>query len=280
MYSAKKIYQSALRQGNTGWPVKIVLPEVEDCLDRGGLGAAETALLARLAEDYDESTPEDEKLRRPWFGRCVYEAGNDVCDDQFVTLTWHDDDDDDDNSSDNSSGAGKTERRQQQHRNAKRAVLHMVAFTEKICERRTRVYGTRGEIEADSSVICVHDFASVQTRTYRPPVPEGGHGGGDEGLARQFLRAVDAVKNDGCSVREAQETHIGCSLEEVIRSHAMVFAAEQARCGECVVDWPQWWHANVEGKLSRKAELGAGTGWGGGGEGQVVTNNVSAASVS
>ncbi len=76
-----------------------------------------------------------------------------------------------------------------------------------------------------------------------------GHGGGDDGLARQFILAVDAVKNRGVSVKEAQRLHVGCSLEEVIRSHAMVFAAEQARLRKRVLDFPEWWTENVESSL-------------------------------
>jgi hypothetical protein len=61
--------------------------------------------------------------------------------------------------------------------------------------------------------------------------------------------AVDAVKNHGMSVEEAQRVHVGCSLEEIIRSHAMVFAAEQARLGKKVLDFPEWWNREVESSL-------------------------------
>ena len=57
------------------------------------------------------------------------------------------------------------------------------------------------------------------------------------------------MKNHGISVEEAQKVHVGCSLEEVIRSHAMVFAAEQARLGRKVLDFPAWWSENVEKSL-------------------------------
>jgi hypothetical protein len=53
--------------------------------------------------------------------------------------------------------------------------------------------------------------------------------------------AIDAVKNHGMSVTEAQNVHIGCTLEEVIRSHAFVFAAEQARKANQVIQWEHWW---------------------------------------
>jgi hypothetical protein len=80
-------------------------------------------------------------------------------------------------------------------------------------------------------------------------VAYGGHEGGDEGLMRGFVLAVDAVKNHGMSVVEAQKTHIGGSIEDVIRSHALVFAAEEARIGKKVLNWKQWWEDVVEAKL-------------------------------
>ena len=238
MYSAKKIYHQPLCAGCTGWPVKVVVPEIEQCLDKGGPKAAQDILLQRLAEDYDEKTPENVVAGRPWFGRCVFEAANDVCDDQFVTITWDDDDD-----------ATEADGRPL-HRNTKRASFHMVAFTEKICQRRSRFYGTKGELEADGQTIRVFDFATGEARVFHPPIPGGGHGGGDDGLVRQFLLAIDAVKNHGISVRDAQREYMGCTLDEIFRSHAMVFAAEDARRTRLVVDWSHWWHAEVEMKIN------------------------------
>ena len=244
MYSAKKIYHQPLCGGSTEWPVKIVVPEIERCLETGGLKAAEDMLLQRLAEDYDEKTPKQVVAGRPWFGRCVYEAGNDVCDDQFVTITW-----DDDNEA-TAAGQESGVHGRRPHRNTKRASFHMVAFTEKICQRRSRFYGTKGELEADDQTIRVFDFATGNARLFHPPVPGGGHGGGDDGLVRQFLLAINAVKHQGSSVRDAQREYMGCTLDEVLRSHAMVFAAEDARRTRQVVDWSRWWHAEVETKIN------------------------------
>lgn len=233
MFSAKKIYgERHLRNGNAKWPVKIVNPEIEDCLSVMGLDAAEKMLMKDLSEDWTSETPDEEVRRRPWFGRCVWEADNDVCDDQCVTITWEDD-----------AASGSL---------AKTAQFHMVAFTEKICERRGRIYGTEGEIEYDSATIKVHDFATDSTETFYPELRGGGHGGGDDGLATQFVQAVGAVKDGRMGVEEAQKRFIGCTLEEVIQSHAMVFAAEEARKKRTVVDWPSWWQKNVEEQLQQK----------------------------
>ena len=239
LYSAKKIYDKThLANGNRGWPVNIVEPEIEDLIKGPGRHAARLKLMERLAEDYDSQTTQKEIERRPWFGRCVYECDNDVCDDQVVTIEW---DDDplllDGNQSMESRIKG---------RGAKIATFHMVAPTEKQCQRRGRVYGTKGEIEYDSATIRVYDFATKEANIHCPPQPGGGHGGGDAGLARQFVNAIAAVKAGEMTVAEAQKVHVGCTLEEVIRSHAMVFAAEEARRERKVVNWLEWWNTNVE----------------------------------
>lgn len=246
MYSAKKIYyERHLAKGNTGWPVDIVDPEIEQCLAGPGDKAqaesvAKAKLMQRLAENYSAETRQSEIEKRPWFGRCVYESDNDVCDDQMVTITWDED----------PLPLDRVAETPLRNRGAKTAAFHMVAFTEKQCERRGRIYGTKGEIEYDSKIIKTHNFITGQTESHHPDQPGGGHGGGDDGLAQQYVRAIDAVNNRGMSVEQAQRLYIGCSLDEVIRSHAMVFAAEEARRERKVVVWTDWWAANVEGKDS------------------------------
>lgn len=239
IYSAKKIYQDDhLSKGNAGWPVHIVDPEIEDCLAQEGPGAAEAKLRERLAEDYGSSTRQEEIDRRPWFGRCVYECDNDVCDDQVVTMTWEDDPLPE-------STPDESPRQRLKGRGAKTATLHMIAFTEAQCERRGRIYGSRGEISYNSKEIRVYDFATKEAQTHHPHQAGGGHGGGDHGLARSYVKAVDAVKNEGMEVDEAQSLHMGCTLEDIIRSHAMVFAAEEARRERKVIVWNAWWERNI-----------------------------------
>ncbi|PSN72094.1 NAD(P)-binding protein [Corynespora cassiicola Philippines] len=238
-YSAKKIYlERHLRNGNTDWPVKIVNPEIEEVYKTVGKEAAEKQLLEDLGQDYSADTPTSKVEARPWFGRCVWEADNDVCDDQCVTITWDDD-----------PLPGDDGRPELQGRGAKTAQFHMVAFTEAICQRRGRIYGTGGEIEYDSETIKVHDFATGRTTVHRPHLAGGGHGGGDEGLARQFVMAVEAVDSQGMKAAEAQRKFLGCDLDEAFRSHAMVFAAEDARTQRQVVDWKRWWSEQVEHEL-------------------------------
>ncbi|KAL9028386.1 MAG: hypothetical protein Q9196_003252 [Gyalolechia fulgens] len=239
IYSAKKIYEEKfLKCGNAGWPVHIVDPEIEELVESKGTQWAIERLRSRLAEDYDNRTPKEEMERRPWFGRCVYESDNDVCDDQIVTMTW------DDDPLPRTQHLSTGERLK--GRGAKTAVFHMVAQTEKQCERRGRVYGSKGEMEYDSTTIRVHDFATSKAEVHYPHQPGGSHGGGDDGLTRHFVNAIEAVEQEATPIKEAQIRHIGCTLEDVIRSHAMVFAAEEARREKMVVDWAGWWQKNVD----------------------------------
>lgn len=60
---------------------------------------------------------------------------------------------------------------------------------------------------------------------------EGGyHGGGDTGLARTFVSSVAAQDQDVMGVRP----------EEVLDSHLLVFAAEQARKESRVIDFAEF----------------------------------------
>ena len=231
LYSAKKIYTDQLANGNARWPVSIVSPEIEDLMDQGKKGTAIETLEAELARDYDSSTPHSE-IDGNWFGRCVWEADNSVCDDQIVTMNWD-------------------EIPSLKGRGAKNATFHMVASTDKLCEGRGRVYGTKGEIEYDSKVIRVYDFASKHAQTHHPRQSAGAHGGGDVGLVQQFVKGCDAVRTQAMSVAEAQRVHVRCTLEEVLRSYAMVFAAEEARKERKIVEWSEWWTVNVEQALEK-----------------------------
>ena len=239
IYSAKKIYEEKfLATGNAGWPVHIVDPEIEDCIGEKGMQWATERLRNRLADDYGNNSSEEEINRRPWFGRCVYESNNDVCDDQIVTMTWEDDP--------LPQKGQLTMIERLKGRGAKTATFHMIAHTEKQCERRGRIYGSKGEIEYDSRTIRVYDFGTSKSAVHHPQQPGGGHGGGDDGLTRQFVTAIERVELDAVPVEEAQRHDIGCTLEDIIRSHAMVFAAEEARSKKQVINWPQWWQTHVE----------------------------------
>lgn len=234
-FSAKRIYHDKhLAKGKAKWPVHIVNPEVEAMLEADGNEKATEALLSTLAEDYTVGkTPQQDIESRSWYGRCVWESDNDVVDDQYVTIEWDD---------------------ERPDRQAKTASFHMIAQSLAQCERRGRIYGTNGEIYYDSKSITVHDFDNDTTRTYNPEVPKNSHhGGGDDGLTQQFVKAVAASMEGKMSVQQAQVEYMGCTMEEIIRSHAAVFAAEEARREKKVVSWLDWWERNV-GKSSEGLE--------------------------
>ncbi len=134
-------------------------------------------------------------LREGPYGRCVYACDNDVVDNQVVNLLYE---------------------------GRRTASLTMVAFTE-TSHRRTRLFGTRGELEGNGTSIRVHDFLT-DTWTDLPiasgdATAAGGHGGGDAGLTRAFLQAV--ATDDPSAILSGPD--------ETLETHLTTFAAEQAR---------------------------------------------------
>ncbi|KAJ3045350.1 hypothetical protein HDV00_010220 [Rhizophlyctis rosea] len=182
-YSAPRLYLDKVRRDERGWPASVVV---------GGL--------------VPEIESVHEAMRNGPYGKCVYEAPNDVCDNQVVNVEF---------------AGGRT------------ASFTMVAFSELICERQTRFHGTRGELVGDSHTIQHFDFTTGQKRVINPGDEiegvhgsSGGHGGGDYGLMTKFLAAIKA--ND--------QTLLGCTPQEALQSHILVFAAEHARKSSQVVD--------------------------------------------
>ena len=112
------------------------------------------------------------------------------------------------------------------------ASFSMVAFSEEICVRKTRIYGTLGELECDGKTIRMVQFKDP-TLTPKKIVPESdftfskmvGHGGGDWYLMDSFLAAV-AFNNPSLILSGPEET---------LESHLLVFAAEKSRLENIVV---------------------------------------------
>lgn len=102
----------------------------------------------------------------------------------------------------------------------------MVAFTSAICERQTRLHFTNGEIVGDMTTFTVTDFRTGKVTRHRPPIEGGGHGGGDLGLISSFVKAV----------RTGQQDTLGTDVDEVLKSHLTVFAAEKSRREGRVID--------------------------------------------
>jgi predicted dehydrogenase len=142
-------------------------------------------------------------LREGPYGRCVYACDNDVVDNQVVALQFAD---------------GAT------------ANFTMTAFTP-TSHRQTRIFGTRGHIEADGEKITAFDFVTErETVTDTSGAGDSataasGHGGGDYGLMKAFVEAV-ATGDQG---------KVWSGPDETLASHRLVFAAERARCERRVV---------------------------------------------
>ncbi len=140
------------------------------------------------------------------YGRCVYECDNDVVDHQVVNMLFDQD---------------------------KTATFTMTAFN-KAGHRKTQIFGTRGEINGDGQKIEIFDFLTDQTKVIDTEASVsdaggtalGGHGGGDYGLMDRFVQAV-------C---ENKPGLILSGPDESLETHRMVFAAEQARHENRVVN--------------------------------------------
>jgi predicted dehydrogenase len=128
------------------------------------------------------------------YGRCVYECDNDVVDHQVVNLLYE---------------------------NGATASFTMTGFTE-FGDRKTTVFGTRGELRGDLSKLVHFDFLSAETRvidTTPPDAPQGGHWDGDVNVLKAFLYAVAS----------GDTSRILSGARETLETHLTVFAAEQSR---------------------------------------------------
>ncbi|KAK7077006.1 hypothetical protein SK128_015737 [Halocaridina rubra] len=144
-----------------------------------------------------------EAIRTGPYGKCVYDTDNDVCDNQVVNFEYSD---------------GAT------------ATLTMVAFSEHICERKTMVYGTLGQLTWDESKghhVTHFDFLTEtsQIHSCEIPPPGWGHGGADYYLIKGFVEAVAT----------GDKTFISSGPKISLETHLLTFAAEHARVSGTIV---------------------------------------------
>jgi predicted dehydrogenase len=141
-----------------------------------------------------------EALRSGPYGRCVYACDNDVVDHQVVSMQFQD---------------GRT------------ATFTMTAFTE-MGHRKTRLFGSHGELWCDGHEIIHYDFLTDRKEPVNIPAMAesrlSGHGGGDFGLMRSFVEAIS--KNDPGLILSGPD--------ESLETHRMVFAAERSRLRQTV----------------------------------------------
>lgn len=134
-------------------------------------------------------------LREGPFGRCVYHCDNNVVDHQVVNMEFE---------------GGVT------------ASFSMSSFTHD-CSRSVQIMGTHGEIRGymEDNRITVYPFGTRQQVELSLLGSIEGHGGGDEGLMRAFLKQVREQDSGGLT-----------SATAALESHLMAFAAEASRLAQ------------------------------------------------
>lgn len=232
------------------------MPEIEDLLKKSGKAFAVERLLRALGDDYDKTTPAKVVSKRNWYGRCVWECDNDVCDDQTVTMEWDDDplpasDQNETGGHPNPQLISQTAQEGPALHTAKTVQFHMVANTDAVGKRHGRISGTTGEISYDLTTIRVVDFRTGKETVYATHQTDDIRNDRDERLTHDFIRAVAKVKSGQMKANEAQRAHLGCTIEDLIRSHLVVFWAEESRKKGRILEWGEWWERVVEAGLRR-----------------------------
>lgn len=141
----------------------------------------------------DDDASVGEWLARTNYGRCVFRLDNDVVDNQVVNLTFGD----------------------------ISATLAMEGLTS-YAGRRTRIMGTRGDLVGDEDRLEVFDFHERKRFLWTVAGHgrvDSGHGGGDNGLVRDWVQAVG----------RRDPALLATTLKESMDSHLIGFTAEKSR---------------------------------------------------
>jgi len=149
-----------------------------------------------------------EALSHNQYGRCVYRAGNDVCDHQVSIIEF---------------------------KNGVKVTFNLSAFTNKM-NRTIKIMCEHGEIRGDDSlnIIEVTKFISnseqqYEQRVIHPQTVVGGHNGGDTGLMNDFL----------ANITNSEASDSRSSINQSVESHIMAYAAEHARVTGKIIDIDQ-----------------------------------------
>ncbi|MFT5085868.1 MAG: putative dehydrogenase [Candidatus Latescibacterota bacterium] len=141
------------------------------------------------------------------YGRCVYRCDNDVVDHQVVAMHFD---------------AGVT------------ATFTMTAFTQG-GGRKLRVHGSVGELLFDESEIAIKYYGSNNIERIAVGAEVGGHGGGDKRVVSAWLDAI----------RLGDPSLVTTDVHESLRTHSIVFAAEQSRRERRMIDMAEIYAAPV-----------------------------------
>lgn len=138
------------------------------------------------------------ELKTSDYGRCVYDSDNDVVDNQVVIMEFE---------------------------NHSTCTFTMISTTKDVCVRKTRIFGTKGQLEIDGNNIEHYDFLSKKLDKISPSSTQPydskmtSHGGADWHLMNGFITAIE--KND--------PSFILSGPQETLLSHLLVFEAEKKR---------------------------------------------------
>jgi predicted dehydrogenase len=142
-----------------------------------------------------------EFIKTTSYGRCAYDMDNDVVDHQVVNFQF---------------AGGAT------------ATFTMTAFAPG--NRKLRVHGTRGYLEADligRTIDLTHFWGENPPKEHiEVPPQEGGHGGSDGNVMARLVAAIQ--QNDPSLVLTG--------TDESLRTHAVTFAAELSRREKRIVE--------------------------------------------
>lgn len=141
------------------------------------------------------------------YGRCVFRCDNNVCDNQIVTLYFE---------------------------NHVRATFRLTAFGQKPT-RKIKIFLEGGEINGDLSEgsIKIIEYCGSEkdnTLSYEKVSYLGDHGGGDEFLLKNFVKAI--LEND-VSLNYT-------SARNSLNSHLLAFAAEESRIKNRIINFQEY----------------------------------------
>ena len=126
------------------------------------------------------------------YGRCVFLCDNDVCDNQFVTMTFQ---------------------------NGATAVLEMNGFSDKMF-RECHIVGTKGELVGYGTKLTMHIFGGKTTRVKTSKLHLSGHVEGDIRLIAGFVKLLCGETTDLTNIT---------TIDATVVSHNIALAAEQSR---------------------------------------------------
>ncbi len=154
---------------------------------------------ARVVKAHGETDNLTDALTRGPYGRCVYHCDNDVVDHQVVNMEYEE---------------GRT------------VAFTMSAFSDQI-SRTLKLMGTKGEIRGhmEENKIELIDFRSGVRKTIPLQASDQGHGGGDVGITKEFIRQV----------RQPNLAAIRKGNRQGLLAHLMAFAAEESRISGTVI---------------------------------------------